>query len=287
LCRYWRAQRVVPQKRRTECADGPVPRFCFFDAIHRQSVRHPCSVFLCSASASLMAARQAVWRESSHWDASHQHRADTDAAAVVRHCPLSSAAAFVLRFNRACLQERHIQLARRRRVRDSADERQGVCSLLPTPPLFGPTATAAWRTNITSHTASTKDLQTTHFPMTCASTHQSPAAQHGHLFLPISSADLIGPFRPRPGCMQRQPLPTAGDVRGHCRARRPRPKHLYVRAVCVDCGTMLPASKSLHRFVNALWIRRCPSSTDSKCKPRSILPFGRRAKSHSCRPKLS
>jgi hypothetical protein len=132
-----RAQRVVPQKRRTECADGPVPRLCFLDAIHRQSVRRPCSVCLCAASASLMAARQAVWRESSHWDATRQHRADTDAAAVVRRCRLSSAAACALRFNRACLQERHIQPARRRRVRDSADERHCVCPRPPTPPLLG------------------------------------------------------------------------------------------------------------------------------------------------------
>ena len=44
----------------------------------------------------LMAARQVVWRESSHRDASRQHHADADIAAVVRRCPFSSAAACVL-----------------------------------------------------------------------------------------------------------------------------------------------------------------------------------------------
>ncbi len=45
-----------------------------------------------------------------------------------------------LRFNRASLQERHVQLARRRRVRDSADERHCVCSRLRplAPLLLGP-----------------------------------------------------------------------------------------------------------------------------------------------------
>ncbi len=52
---------------------------------------------LCRLRFALMVVRQAVWRESSHRDASRQHHADTDAAAVVRRFPLSSAAACVLR----------------------------------------------------------------------------------------------------------------------------------------------------------------------------------------------
>ena len=91
-----RSERVVPQERRSECADGPVPGLCFLDANHRHSVRRPRSVYFCRRCFALMVARQAVWRESAHWDASHKRRADTDAAAVVRGCLLSSAAACVL-----------------------------------------------------------------------------------------------------------------------------------------------------------------------------------------------
>ncbi len=79
----------------TEFADGPVPRLCFLDAIHCHSVRCPCSVSLCRLRFALIAARQAAWRESSHRDDAGQHHADADIAAVVRRCPLTSAAACV------------------------------------------------------------------------------------------------------------------------------------------------------------------------------------------------
>ncbi len=76
-----------------------------------------------------------------------------------RHCgsctPLSVVlgCGLRLRFHRTCLQERHVQLARRRRLRDSADERHCVfpplphlaCQLLP--PLSKPTPQAASKRN--------------------------------------------------------------------------------------------------------------------------------------------
>jgi hypothetical protein len=90
-----RSQQAVLQERRTEFADGPVPGLCFLDAIHRKYVLCPRSVWFCGLRLALMAARQVVWRESSHRDAARQHHANTDTAAVVRRYPLSSAAACV------------------------------------------------------------------------------------------------------------------------------------------------------------------------------------------------
>ena len=202
---------------------------------------------LCRLRFALMVVRQAVWRESSHRDASRQHHADTDAAAVVRRCLLSSAAACVFRFTRTCSQERHVQLARRRRVRDSADERHCVCSRLRPlaplllgpqlpPPLGEPASRGRQQAPKTAEDA---------FP-DAMRTHACPKA-------PIAAwaswlADLIGPYGLRHGGLQNQSLPTAGNVRGDCRARRPRPEHVYVRAVCVECGTLLPVSKPLRCF---------------------------------------
>ena len=110
-----RSQRVVPQEHRTECADGPVPRLRFVDAIHRQSVRCPCSgcLFLapplgpdgcpvgCLARTASPGCFPPTSRRCRHCGSC------TPLPVVPRLRPAS------YRFSRACSQERHFQLARR------------------------------------------------------------------------------------------------------------------------------------------------------------------------------
>ena len=273
------------QELHTEFADGPVPRLCFLDAIHCRSVRCPCSVCLCRLRFALMVAQQVVWRESSHRDASCQHHADADIAAVVRRCPLSSAV--------ACVFEAHVRrnVTFNWLVGDVSEiARMNGTTYAPSAGAIRFAAAAAsWQVSFTGYTASTKGSRrhdsrfNTHVMSCCACTHGTLTPKHRKAIL----AGLVGPYGSHHDGLQRQPLPTAGNVPGHCRTRRPRPNHVYVRAVCVDCGTLLPGSRLLRCFRAELCARRCPFSTDFKCKPRSNLRFGRRAQSPLCRPRLS